>query len=133
MGGVLHDLGVLLLASHFPQPYERVSEMVLAEGIGISIAEQWEFGVTHAEVGAYLLGLWGIPASILNIISLHHSPGRAPCSAFTPLLAVHLADVFSGTHPLFATSKLDTRLLDALGFTPRLEEWRSAVAETSLD
>ncbi len=133
VGGVLHDLGVLLLAYNFPHQYERVAEMVQAEGISISIAEQWEFGVTHAEVGAYLLGLWGIPASILNIVSLHHHPGRTPCPSFSPLLAVHLAGVFSKTHPLFATSPLDTKLLDTRGFTPHLERWRAIITETSLD
>jgi len=132
VGGVLHDIGVLVLASHFPEQYERVSELVLTEQTGISIAEQWEFGVTHAEIGAYLLGLWGIPATILKIVSLHHRPRKAQDRTFSPLLAVHLADVFSGSgkgHPLLETSSLDLKMLEEQGFSPHLERWRSCLTE----
>jgi len=133
VGGVLHDLGVLVLASNFSKQYQHVAEMVLEEHISVPTAEQWEFGVTHAEIGAYLLGLWGIPASILKIVSLHHRPGVTQDNQFSPLLAVHLADVFSGArscHPIFETTLLDIKMLEQQGFNPHLERWRSCV-ETS--
>ena len=136
VGGVLHDIGILVLATHFPQQYERVTELVQSEHIGIPVAEQWEFGVTHAEIGAYLLGLWGIPASILRIVSLHHRPRKAQEGTFSPLLAVHLADVFSASlhgHPLLETSSLDVQMLEEHGFTPNLDRWRACLSETSPD
>ena len=136
VGGVLHDIGILLLATHFPEQYERVIQMVQAEHISVSIAEQWEFGVTHADIGAYLLGLWGIPASILKIVSLHHRPRFTQDKAFSPLLAVHLADVFSGSHsghPLFESSSLDIGMLEELGFSPHLDRWKASLAEPMFD
>jgi len=136
VGGVLHDIGVLVLATHFPAQYERVIEVVQAEHISIPTAEQWEFGVTHAEIGAYLLGLWGIPAPILKVVSLHHRPRAAGDSAFSPLLAVHLADAFSGMnqgHPLLERSTLDIKMLEEQGFSPHLERWRACFSENTLD
>ncbi len=36
------------------------------------------FGATHAEVGAYLLGLWDLPHSVVEPVALHHTqaPGQ---------------------------------------------------------
>jgi HD-like signal output (HDOD) protein len=31
-------------------------------------------GATHAEIGAYLLGLWGLPYAIVEAVALHHTP-----------------------------------------------------------
>ncbi len=136
VGGVLHDIGVLVLAIHFPAQYERVIELIQAENISIPTAEQWEFGVTHAEIGAYLLGLWGIPAPILKVVSLHHRPRAAGETAFSPLLAVHLADVFSGMSPaqsLLERSVLDTKMLEEHGFIPQLERWQACYLDNPLD
>ena len=73
-GGLLHDVGVLILASRFPNLYDQVAEAVRAKAEPLRSAEEWLFGVSHAEVGAYLLGLWGLPAQVLEIVSLHHQP-----------------------------------------------------------
>jgi len=136
VGGVLHDLGILVLATNFPQKYERVAELVSQESINLSKAEESEFGITHAEVGAYLLGLWGIPAPILRIVSLHHHPKLIQEGIFSPLLAVHLADVFSGSlsdQPLFKMTQLDVQMLEERGFTPHVERWRAHFSDSSLD
>jgi hypothetical protein len=37
-------------------------------------AEQQVLGVTHAELGAYLLGLWGLPYAIVEATAYHHLP-----------------------------------------------------------
>jgi HD-like signal output (HDOD) protein len=36
-------------------------------------------GATHAQVGAYLLGLWGLPYPVVEAVALHHTP-----AAITP-------------------------------------------------
>lgn len=130
VGGMLHDLGVLILASNFPEAYDRVGEMVLQERISIPTAEEWEFGVTHGEVGAYLLGLWGIPPSLLNIVSLHHHPERSREPVFGPLVAVHVSDALSGgrhLHPLFETAQLQAAWMQQLASPERQEQWRACL------
>jgi HD-like signal output (HDOD) protein len=131
VGGILHDVGILVLAANFPESYDRVADLVLKEQFAIPKAEQREFGVTHAEVGAYLLGLWGIPARILRIVSMHHKPECNDEPGFSALLAVHTADVLSGIHghhPLFETGKVDQTFLTQAGFGEKMDTWRDLLA-----
>jgi len=55
-------------------------------------AEQAVFGAGHAEVGAYLLGLWGLPENVVEAVAFHHRPAASPHDEFCPLTAVHVAD-----------------------------------------
>ena len=50
------------------------------------------FGVTHAEAGAYVLGLWKIPPVIVEAVLMHQQPGRLSFGSWSPLTAVHVAD-----------------------------------------
>jgi len=134
VGGMLHDVGILVLASNFPDAYDRMARTILREQVSIPAAEMSEFGTTHAEVGAYLLGLWGLPAPILKNVGLHHQPQFAAVSGFNALLAVHIADVLSGRHDhhsLFKTATLDEPLLLQLGLHARLDVWRQLITSPS--
>jgi len=130
VGGVLEDVGILVLAGNFPEAYDRAAGVLLAENLLLSTVEQEEFAVTHAEVGAYLLGLWGIPAPVLQIVSLHHSPQLIREPGFNPALAVYAADILvgeQGGNPLFRTGRFDPAALARLGLADRVEAWRQAV------
>ena len=132
VGGVLHDVGILVLASNFHETYDKVVELVISEKVVISTAEQEFFGVTHAEVGAYLLGLWGLPAPILNIVSLHHRVHLQDEGKVTPLIAVYAADVLCGIqdhHPVFETGRLNRMALEGAGLLDRLEAWEVLARE----
>jgi putative nucleotidyltransferase with HDIG domain len=132
VGGILHDVGVLILASNFPDTYDKAAELVIREKVIIPTAEQELFGVTHAEVGAYLLGLWGLPAPILNIVALHHRVHLQEESSVTPLIAVHAADVLCGIqerHPLFETGRLDQVAIERAGLWDRREAWAALVQD----
>ena len=95
-------------------------------------AEEHTFGANHAEVGGYLLGLWGLPVPVVEAIALHHQPGMCPHLAFSPLTAVHVADalvnVHSGQRESTASEELDLKYLGKLGLDNRLEHWRAAGA-----
>ena len=130
VGGVLEDVGILVLAANFPEAYDRAAEVLLAEHVQLTTVEQEEFAVTHAEVGAYLLGLWGIPAPVLEIVNLHHSPHRIKEPGFHPALAVYAADILVGElggHPLFRTGRFDPITLARLGLADREEAWRQVI------
>lgn len=132
VGGILQDVGILVLAGSFPEAYDRVSEILLAEGVQLTTVEQEEFAVTHAEVGAYLLGLWGIPSPVLSVVSLHHSPHRIKEPGFHPAVAVYAADILvgeKGGNPLFRTGRLDMITLGRLGLGDRVDAWRRALQD----
>jgi len=134
VGGILHDVGILLLAANFPEAYDRVVEIVVQEHIPVPQAEERLFRISHAEVGAYLLGLWGIPGPILDIVRKHHWPLPALPKGFSPILAVHTADALSGLknqHPLFEGGELDEVALENAGLKDRIAVWRTLLSNTT--
>ncbi|MDY3552963.1 response regulator [Gemmata sp. JC717] len=88
--GTLHDIGRLILACVEPAAYVEVLRRVQAGAMLVS-AEADAFGATHATVGAYLLGLWGVPSSIVEAVAWHHNPGGRPADRFGLVTAVHAA------------------------------------------
>jgi HD-like signal output (HDOD) protein/CheY-like chemotaxis protein len=128
--GLLHDIGRLVLASVCKVQYAQVRENLRKEKTSLAQAESKTFGCTHSEVGAYLLGLWGLPDPVVQAVAWHHTPSRCAGSSFSPLIAVHVADVFD--HRLHAnasmdeTPTLDEGALAALGLLERTEPWWNA-------
>ena len=59
-----------------PPDYVRALERKKELKGDSAAAEREIFGVTHAEVGAYLLGLWGIPFPIVEAVAFHHRPNE---------------------------------------------------------
>jgi len=99
LGGLLHDAGKLLLATNVPDRYAQAVALANHERIPLWQAEQTSLGATHAEVGAALLGIWGLPDPILEIIAFHHEPGKCPTTGFSTLTAVHVADALHDLTP----------------------------------
>lgn len=71
MGGLLHDVGKIVLLNAFP---DRWLPLATAQSHGgeLPSLEMEEFGANHQGVGAYLLNRWGLPPSIVNIVAYHH-------------------------------------------------------------
>jgi HD-like signal output (HDOD) protein/CheY-like chemotaxis protein len=131
VAGLLHDIGKLILASNFAAEYDSVLETAAGRTATLLEAEQQTFGANHAEIGGYLLGLWGLPVAVVEAIALHHQPSNSPSLAFGPLAAVHAANGFlnlernGGKGSL--GEELDLKYLGALGLEYRLDAWRAAV------
>jgi HD-like signal output (HDOD) protein len=94
LGGMLHDLGKLILAHNLPQCYELVLDTAKAGDIPFYQAEQQSYGVTHAEIGASLMLLWGMDDTIVEAVALHHDPSLCIAETFCPLTAVYAANIF---------------------------------------
>ncbi len=130
MGGLIHDVGKLVLATNLAESYGGVITRVREFDCPLWIAEQDVLGTTHAAVGAYLMGVWGIPDRIVEAIAFHHSPMSCPDQAFSPLTAVHAGNALvqaeqAGGKPK-ASEALDMHYLARLGLTERLALWSSA-------
>ena len=128
MAGLLHDTGKLLLAANAPDEYRQVLQMPRDTAAATLAAEREVFGTTHAEMGAYLFGLWGLPDAIVEAVAYHHGPEACPAMTFTPLTAVHVADVLEhecgGAGSADAPPTLSDEYIDRLGLSARLETWR---------
>src|SRR5579862_669245 len=128
VGGLLHDIGKLVLASNFPAEYARIVEIGRKGAESLVAAEENTLGANHAEVGGYLLGLWGLPVPVVEAIALHHHPGKSPTQAFGPLTAVHAANgLLNLERGNSLDEEVDLKYLKALGLDVRLDSWRGAV------
>ncbi|MGE4537000.1 MAG: response regulator [Desulfovibrio sp.] len=132
IAGLLHDVGKLVMATNFPDAYRDVIA-ACREGQGTILdMERMHFGASHAEVGAYLLGLWGVEDPVVRAVYLHHEPGRDHRAGFSPLLAVHVANRLEHElvviHQGYALNPLDDLYLAASGLSERLPAWREACA-----
>jgi putative nucleotidyltransferase with HDIG domain len=128
--GVLHDTGKLVLASALPELYQHALQLASDELIPQWQAEANVFGVSHAEIGAYLLGLWGLPPSIVEAVAWHHQPRRHEPPALGVLAAVHIADYLQNRHlpasrrPLVV--QIDEPYIQSLHLIDRIGQWEEA-------
>ncbi len=97
LAGLLHDIGKLILAAHFSEQYNAVLETVRRDNRSIHAVEREILGVTHAEAGAYLMGLWGVKPEIVKAIALHHSPASVSLTS-TPLLETYAGNILDHVH-----------------------------------
>jgi HD-like signal output (HDOD) protein len=84
--------------------------------------EQEVFGTDHAALGAYLLGIWGIPDVIVEAVAVHHDLVCFPTDGCTASTAVHVADAFSNDP---SGSSMDVTYLTESGTGDRLPVWTS--------
>lgn len=94
LAGLLHDVGRLILADGLPGPYEAILKQASESGRPAGEIEREQFGATHAELGAYLLGLWGLPNPVVEAVALHHQEVDYD-APFSPTAAVQIADALA--------------------------------------
>ena len=133
IAGMLHDIGKLMLANSLPREFQRAVVLAAARPCALHEAELEVLGATHAAVAAYLLGLWGLPATIVEAVAFHHTPASGHASGFGPLTAVHAANVleheFFDDGPGARKPDIDAAYLSRLGLQDRLEVWRAAAGK----
>ncbi|MDR3588874.1 MAG: HDOD domain-containing protein [Negativicutes bacterium] len=90
--GLLHNLGLLLCLHYFPDQYRQFMagerQFVAAR---FTEFEKATLGVTHTELGGYLLNWWGIPYGIVECALFHHDPLHDAVIDQEATCAVHLA------------------------------------------
>ena len=95
LAGLLHDIGYLILLQQCSQEMAEAIALAKARAIPLHEAERTVLDATHAEVGAYLLGLWGLPYTMLEAVAFHHTPQLAPASEFDLLAAVAVSQAIT--------------------------------------
>ncbi|MDX1709481.1 MAG: response regulator [Desulfobacterales bacterium] len=128
MAGMFHDLGKLILVTNFQKPYQQILAEARQKNRHLWKLENDMFGTSHAEIGAYLMGLWGLDYPVIEAIAFHHCPGRSLDNSTGLLTAVHFGDAYDRLKKDENSSgelkQLDHGYLDNLGVGHRLEEWQ---------
>jgi putative nucleotidyltransferase with HDIG domain len=139
LAGMLHDIGKLILAVNFSDAYRALLKGALKRPAESLAKEREMIGTTHAEIGAYLMGLWGMEPAILMAIAFHHTPLESRETAVGPLTAVHLANGFGhGLRPPreggnSVADDVDAAYIAALGATGKVERWRQICVDLAED
>lgn len=95
LAGLLHDIGYWVLLQQCPQEVAQTIALARERALPLCEAERAVLDATHAEVGAYLLGLWGLPYPVLEAVAYHHNPMLAPHNEFDLLAAVAVSQAIT--------------------------------------
>ena len=127
--GLLHDLGIPIIYKFFNNEYKQIISSVSKEKISFLEAEEKFLGLTHQEVGKFLIDRWNLPIAIADVINFHHKPSEAENNRELTAL-VHLADFMTtrlmiGDFNWDSSSVLDPEIIEILrlGDTEYLENF----------
>lgn len=131
VAGLLQDTGQLVLASRAASRFGIALSTANARKQPLHEVEMDLFGASHAEVGAYLLGLWGLPQRVVGAVANHLQPQRTPNRVFDAAAALYVANhlVVDAEVPALEdvpphAIALDLGFLRMVGVAHQLEEWR---------
>lgn len=118
--GLLHDIGLLVLESHYPREAAAVMAHADSERVPLHVAEFRVLQADHGELGGLLAAHWAMPEPIWQAIRAHHRPALAPAAHRWSAYAVHLADVLVSREGIAglregSAEAVDPATLDVLG------------------
>ena len=133
IAGMMLEIGRLIVAANLPEEYDQIHELVLSGSRSIAEAEQEKLGVSYAEIGAFLLSLWGFRDNVVEAVAFQDTPLKGGGDGFSPLTAVHVAKGltraeiapgagFSDTDDVLGL--VDVNYLRKLGHLSKLEKWQ---------
>lgn len=94
LAGLLHDIGKVVIACSLPEEYRQFGRDHGETKGSLAELERAAFGVDHGAVGAYLLGLWGLPNEVVDAVSRHDDPKQLEGLGLEPATAVFIAQCF---------------------------------------
>lgn len=96
--GLLHDIGKVFLLTNFPEEYSLINREMKRETLPLCKVKDLEeeyIGISHQEVGAYLLDWWELPLPVVEAALFHHEPENKNIIHQELVACVHLANYYS--------------------------------------
>ena len=133
MSALLHDIGKLLIAAHMPDHFSEILALIRQQSCAMYESERDIIGTSHAAIGAYLLGLWGLPDDIIDATAFHHSPDQKPVGGLNTTTITHIANAFANAGPEIENTQaiiegLDYSYLESINLLGILPNWQKACA-----
>lgn len=133
IAGLMHDIGKLVVAANLPATYSKNALYAAENGVTLAHGEHDLIDTTHAEIGAYLLGLWGFRDNIVEAVAYHHRPDACIATRMGPLTAVHVADAleknFRSESGTLVHAEINMAYLHNIGAADMLDTWREQCAQ----
>ncbi len=101
LGGLLHDLGLILIDQYLHKPFSEIVDK-LTEDTPVCHLEQEVLGFDHAELGQFVATKWLLPEHLTTTIRYHHSPLEYEGPHREMVCAVALANFFCNVKGLTA-------------------------------
>jgi len=140
LAGMMHDIGWTVAGCLLPDLYRSFDAQRRAGRRGPTIERQ-TMGATHEAIGAFLLGAWGLPLTVVEAVAYHAEPHKVPHEQMDVVTAVHVAtsllyemrtaDGVFDTRP--SGQPLNEPYLASLGLRGEIDGWRRAALEFQQD
>lgn len=135
VAGLLHDIGRLIIADNLPTQYLEILHNSRDRNLSFTDCEQGIIGANHAQIAAYLFGLWGLSQPIVNSVAGHHHPTSVGQDYPIELISVHAANVIDyQVHPdqslIGPSPEFDQMLISLFNLTDQVESWRQLALST---
>ncbi len=94
-GGVLHDIGKIIIMDLHPGMIEGIGQFCTQIGVSAKLLETLTVGVSHARIGAEIARKWNFPEAVIHMIEFHHQPLLAPDESKPVVGVVYLANLMT--------------------------------------
>ena len=122
--GMLCGIGAIIMASEMADSYAQLIPLFKDEKSQCA-EEQKKLGTNHCDVGAFFLGLWGFPDTVVNTATYYASPEKNSDQSLNLATLVHVADALVRTDDVKAQeSCMNTAYLKKLGLGEKINKWR---------
>ena len=137
LAGMVHELGKLVLINSDHESWRTLYLDRHNLTRPFFEAERETLGTTYCEIGAYLIGLWGLSSNVVEAVAFHATPSAAPCTGnFNSLTALYLANKFDEIDPESSDSiehiGLDMDYLKSVGIIDRIDEFAQICIEEKM-
>ena len=112
LAGLLRDVGVLALLTQYPNGHQLLDAITAGDGSPDEATERAAFGVTHAEIGAFMLEMWNTDPVVTEVVRYHHTCGSdARSEESRDIIAAIAAADAATTSPMDHPAWLDPALV----------------------
>jgi HD-like signal output (HDOD) protein len=91
--GIVHDLGWIVMATHFNEQFTAIVETASRRDIPPWYIET-QYGLDHSQLGKCIAARWALPEEFGAVMEFHHYPERSKCFK-TEVRLMHLVNVLS--------------------------------------
>ena len=91
IAGFLHDMGLSVMHRYLHSGFVEIYGLVESSEMNIEEAEEHVLGMTHAEIGHFLMDRWNFPPLLSDAVLYHHNPALADKAKVIASI-IHIAD-----------------------------------------
>lgn len=127
LAGLLHEIGKSILVLTFPKLVETYrSQQLEAPELDEITIEEKIYNTNHAQLGGYLLFLWGFSGEVVDGVTNHHAPNKLLGADFGVAAAIYVAD------SLIHKGNVDEDFIEHFKIQDSLPKWKEISEQIQL-